>query len=156
MKLIYKIAISITVCLLVGFLSGLSTSFAIENWYVFLEKPALNPPNWVFGPVWSILYVAMGIAAALVWHQDWNRVEVQSALLTFLAQLLLNASWSVVFFGMQSPGGALAIILILWVLILVCIRKFYPLNKPAALLMIPYLLWVSFAVYLNGAIWYLN
>ena len=151
-----KISIAVVVCLLVGFLSGLSTAESIETWYAYLEKPFFNPPDWIFAPVWTALYILMGLAVAIIWHQGWSNQAVQNAVMIFLAQLILNATWSVVFFGMQSTMGALVIILILWTLILICIRRFLRIKKFAAYLMVPYFLWVSFATVLNASIVYLN
>ena len=151
-----KILITVVVCLLVGFLSGLSTSESIETWYAYIEKPSFNPPNWIFAPVWTLLYILMGIAVAVIWHTGWSNEAVQNAIMIFLAQLIFNATWSVVFFGMQSPMGALVIILILWTLILICLLRFYSIRKSAFYLMIPYFLWVSFATVLNASIVYLN
>jgi len=135
-----KIIISVALCLGIGFLSGIATSSSINTWYVNLNKPFFNPPNWLFGPAWTILYSLMGIAAIYI----------------FVGQLLLNAFWSVAFFGMQNPPLALAVILILWVLIFICIVRFKPIKALSAYLMIPYLLWVTFATALNVSIILLN
>lgn len=151
-----KVGIGIAVCLMIGFISGLSTQGALESWYVFLEKPNFNPPNWLFAPVWTILYVMMGISAGLIWHAGWKHQQVQKAIMLFLAQLMFNATWSVVFFGTQSPEAALVIIVLLLVLIWLCIRMFMPINKWGAYLLVPYFLWVSFAAVLNASIVYLN
>ena len=151
-----KIIIAVVVCLLVGFLSGFSTQSSITEWYAFLNKPSFNPPNWLFAPVWTILYILMGIAAGLVWHKGWEAPGVKAALGIFTLQLLLNGSWSVVFFGLRQPMAALIIILVLWTLILWCILRFLKLHKVAGYLLIPYLLWVSFATLLNYSIVALN
>lgn len=155
-RLIARIAIAVAVCLTVGFLSGFATQSSVDTWYSELTKPVLNPPNWIFAPVWSILYILMGIAAGLVWARGFYHVWVKTALYHFGFQLLYNATWSIVFFGLREPGWALLIILILLVLILLTIRWFRVVSKTAAWLMVPYLLWVVFATYLNISIWYLN
>ena len=151
-----KILIAVASCLLVGFLSGLATTGAIENWYAELNKPFFNPPNWIFAPAWTLLYTLMGISAALIWHQGWHRADVKNALLFFLIQLVLNFFWSIIFFGAEMPLPALIEIVILWGFILACIIKFHKINKVAAYLLIPYLAWVTFATALNFSIWYLN
>ncbi len=151
-----KIIIGIVGCLVVGFLSGFATSDAISGWYVDIVKPSFNPPNWIFGPVWTILYTLMGISAALVWHQGWEKREVKIALSFFAIQLLLNGLWSIIFFGAQQLGLAFAEIILLWIMIVVCIILFSNINKTASYLLIPYLLWVSFATILNFNIWQLN
>ncbi|NND31686.1 MAG: tryptophan-rich sensory protein [Saprospiraceae bacterium] len=151
-----KIAISVVTCLLIGFLGSLSTFEALSSWYPALVKPAFNPPSWIFSPVWTTLYIMMGLAAALVWHEGWQKRVVRNALMLFLAQLLCNGLWSVVFFGMQSPGGAVFVIIILLLLIIFTIIRFFQLRKLAGYLMLPYILWVSFATVLNISIYLLN
>ena len=151
-----KIIIAVVTCLLIGFLSSFATTEALKDWYPSLVKPTFNPPSDIFAPVWTTLYILMGIAVALVWQVGWDKLKVQNAIMVFIAQLVLNGVWSMIFFGMQSIGGALFIIVVLWVLILVSIRRFFPLNKLAAILMIPYILWVSFALVLNASIYLLN
>lgn len=152
--LIFVIAVGLP--LLVGFVGSWLTAPNIDSWYQYLIKPALNPPSWVFGPVWTILYLLMGVASYLIWRQGWPRREVKVALLIYLIQLSLNFFWSIIFFGGQNPGGALSEIILLWLAILVTIIYFAKISKPAAWLLIPYLAWVSFAMYLNAAIWWLN
>ena len=151
-----KLLIAIGVSELAGIIGSLFTSSAIPNWYSTIEKPALNPPPWVFGPVWTTLYALMGIAAFLVWKRGWEKKEVKLALGMFGIQLFLNAIWSIIFFGMQNPGWALVDILFLWFAIVLTMVLFYKISKPAMYLLIPYILWVSFATYLNYAIWILN
>jgi len=152
-----KIIIAVSIWMVIGFLSGMSTTDSIQNWYVHLNKPFFNPPNWIFAPVWTILYIMMGVAAALVWHDmPAKKSKVKTALSLFVGQLILNALWSIIFFGMQKPMWALIEIAILWVLILLTIRHFNKINPLAGKLMIPYLLWVSFASILNASIWWLN
>lgn len=151
-----KISIGVVTCLLVGFLSGISTQEVVDGWYAGLTKPSFNPPNWVFAPVWTVLYVLMGVSAGIVWNQGWNRKEVNNALMIFLSQLIMNSLWSTIFFGTQSPVPALVIIILLWLLLVWTIKKFLTIKAVAAYLLIPYLLWVSFAVVLNASIVYLN
>ena len=151
-----KIAASVAVCLLVGALSGFATQTSVDTWYASLEKPAFNPPNWVFGPVWTILYVLMGIAAGLVWSRGFYHKWVKTALYHFGFQLLYNASWSLVFFGLQRPLAAFFILVVLVILIVLTIRWFRIVTPVAAYLMVPYLLWVLFAGVLNFSIVQLN
>ncbi|MES2618074.1 MAG: TspO/MBR family protein [Bacteroidota bacterium] len=149
-----KITICIIICLTLGFLSGISTAEAIRGWYATIQKPAWNPPNGIFGPVWSLLYCLMGISLALVWHQKMT--DKSMAYIFFAAQLALNLLWSFIFFKWQSPGIALIEIMVMWCMILLTILQFYNINKTSAYLLLPYLLWVSFATVLNATIVYLN
>ena len=151
-----KIIIGVAVCLAAGGASGLVTTNAINTWYVTLNKPSFNPPNWLFAPVWTALYTMMGVAAALIWHEGWEKPAVKNALLFFGIQLVLNVAWTLVFFGAKLPNWAFLIIILLWIMILLCILKFLKIKKVAGYLLIPYLLWVTFASVLNGAIWQLN
>lgn len=149
-----KLILSITVCLAVGGISGFVTANEIPGWYVNISKPSFNPPNWIFGPVWTALYIMMGIAFFLVWKS--NVPVKEKAYLLFGLQLILNFFWSILFFSMHALGVALIEIILMWVCILLTIVSFYPISKPAAYLLIPYLLWVSFASVLNFSIWKLN
>ena len=151
-----KILIAVVACLLIGFLSSFATQSSVNDWYLTLNKPSFNPPNWLFAPVWTILYVLMGIAAGIVWGKGVHHVWVKTALYHFGFQLLLNAMWSIVFFGLKNPLAALFVILVLLVMIVLTIKWFKVVSKKAALLMIPYLLWVLFATVLNFKIWELN
>lgn len=153
---VVKLIISIAVPLTGGFISGVFASRSIETWYKTLAKPSFAPPNWVFAPAWTILYIAIGIAAYLVWIRGSQLPEVRTALTVFLIQLALNFSWTPVFFGLRSPIGGLIIISILLAVIIVTLVLFWRISLPAGLLLIPYLLWVSFATALNFAIWQLN
>ena len=141
---------------LAGIIGSLFTMSSIPTWYATLVRPALNPPGWVFGPVWTLLYLLMGVAAWLVWRKGWGKVDVKIALGLFSLQLILNAAWSIIFFGGHNPAVALIEILALWLAILGTMLAFGRVSKPAAWLLVPYLLWVSFATYLNFAIWTLN
>lgn len=153
---VLKISIAVAVCLLVGFLSGFATQASVNTWYVDLQKPFFNPPNWIFAPVWTLLYIQMGIAAGIVWIKGLHHIWVKTALYHFGFQLLLNASWSIVFFGLKNPFFGLLVILTLLVLIVLTIKWFKIVSKLAAWLMVPYLLWVIFATILNFSIWQLN
>lgn len=151
-----KLFISITVCLSVGGISGYLTANEIPTWYATLNKPSFNPPNWIFAPVWTTLYIFMAIALWLVWKSDVSTNIKNTAILVFVIQLVLNFFWSIIFFSLHQLGFALVEIAFMWVFILLCIIKFYPISRTAAYLLIPYLLWVSFASVLNFAIWKLN
>jgi translocator protein len=133
---------------------GMGSLFQPGAWYASLEKPAFNPPSWVFGPVWTALYVLMGVAAWLVWERFGG--AARTALAVFGVQLAFNAAWSVLFFGLRSPGLAFAWIVILWSLIVATLVLFWRLRPLAGVLLVPYLAWVSFAAVLNLAIWRLN
>lgn len=139
-----------------GAVGSLFTAPAIGGWYATLARPELAPPNWVFGPVWTTLYLLMGVAAFLVWKQGWQRKEVKIALGIFTVQLALNTLWSIIFFGSRSPGGAFIEIIFLWFAIAATMWTFAKASKPAAWLLVPYIAWVSFAAYLNYIFWMLN
>lgn len=126
--------------------------FMPGEWYAGLNKPAWNPPNWIFGPVWTTLYILMGVSAWLV----WQRANSRPALSMFLVQLALNALWTPVFFGLKQPGAAFAVILAMWSAIAATIALFWNRCRTGAALLVPYLAWVSFATALNFAIWRLN
>lgn len=125
------------------------TISAIPSWYATLSKPFFSPPNWIFGPVWTILYILMGVSLYLVWLK--KKVPT-----VFWVQLILNAVWSIIFFGIKNPALALVDIAAFWIAIVLTIKTFYKINKVAGNLLIPYLLWVSFAAFLNYNIWILN
>lgn len=157
MNKLTRILVVVVTCLVLGYFSGMVTKSAIMTWYPTLIKPSFNPPNWIFAPVWSALYVMMGVAAGLVWSRMEEEKEVvKSALILFAIQLGLNALWSYLFFGLKNPMLAGLEIIVLWLLIYETYIKFGKINKIAGYLFIPYLLWVSFAAVLNGAIWWLN
>jgi len=144
-----------------GSISGISTIDQIDGWYATLKKPFFNPPNWIFGPVWTILYSAMGVAAWWIWRLSRDGkgivpVRYRPALLLFLAQLIVNFIWTPVFFGAENLGLALIIIVVMWVLIVLTILAFWRIRKWPAVLMMPYLAWVSFATLLNASLWLLN
>ena len=147
--------ISIGVCLVVGAVSGLFTADAIPTWFTTIQKPSWNPPNWLFGPVWTTLYVLMGIAFFLVWRSP-NSADKSRAMLIFALQLVLNFFWSFIFFKQQNISGAFIEILFMLAAIVVTIVLFSKVNRTAAWLLAPYLAWVSFASFLNFTIWQLN
>ena len=143
-------------CIALGAAGGLLTAPQIETWYAALEKPAFNPPSWIFGPVWTVLYALMGVAAWLVWRAGLDRRAVKLALALFTIQFVLNLAWTPAFFGLESPLLGLAVIVPLWVTIVATIAAFSRIDRRAAGLLVPYLAWVSFATVLNYAIWTLN
>jgi len=153
---ILKLVISILVCQGAGIIGSVFTTPAIPTWYAALQKPVFTPPNWLFAPAWITLYLLMGIAAFLIWRVGLDNRRVRIALIVFLIQLALNSLWSAVFFGMQSPLYGVIVIIILWLAILFTILRFARIASAAAWLMVPYILWVSFASALNIAIWVLN
>jgi len=157
MNKITRILTVVVTCLVIGYFSGMVTRSAIVTWYPTLVKPSFNPPNWIFAPVWSMLYIMMGVAAGLVWNRiDFEKELVKKALILFAIQLALNALWSYLFFGLKNPMLAGVEIILLWLMIFETYSKFVKINKIAGYLFIPYLLWVSFAMVLNGSIWWLN
>lgn len=156
MKDLPKLIISVLGCEAVGLLGTPFTISAIPTWYVTLNKPFFAPPNWLFGPAWTLLYFLMGVAIYLIWRQGVKGKNVKKAVGYFLVQLALNFAWSPIFFGLKSPILGLIVILAMWVMIIMTMRKFYPLSKPAFYLLVPYILWVSFATLLNASIVVLN
>ena len=145
------LVVAAAICFGAAAVGGYATTRSLRDWYVALPKPSWNPPSWVFGPVWTVLYGAMAVAVWLVWRARDER-DVTVAFAWFAAQLVLNVAWSVVFFGMRAPKAALGVILGLWLAILGTILVFAPISMPAAAILVPYLLWVTFAAGLNGAI----
>jgi benzodiazapine receptor len=157
MNKITRILVVVVTCLVLGYFSGMVTRSAITTWYPTLIKPSFNPPNWIFAPVWSMLYVMMGVAAGLVWDRmEFDKELVKKALLLFAFQLALNGLWSYLFFGLKNPMLAGLEIIVLWLLIYETYIQFNKINKISGYLMLPYLGWVSFALVLNACIWWLN
>jgi tryptophan-rich sensory protein len=157
MSKINKILVMIVTCVALGYFSGLVTREGVETWYPTLQKPTFNPPNAIFGPVWTVLYVMMGIAAGLVWDKiEVQKEIVKKGLMFFAIQLALNLLWSYLFFGLHNPLLALIEIALLWLMIYETFTKFIKVDKIAGYLLIPYLLWVTFAAVLNGSIWWMN
>jgi tryptophan-rich sensory protein len=149
-----KLFISLLLPQIAGGLGAFFTLSSVQSWYLTLNKPSWNPPSWLFGPVWTTLYVLMGIACYLIWKSEHPRKK--QVLTLYFLQLFLNFLWSPAFFGVQNPMLGMLVIVPLWASILACILFFRKINTWAAVLMIPYLLWVSFATVLNATIWYLN
>jgi len=152
---IIKLVASLLLPLGIGGIAGMFTSEAIPGWYASLNQPSFNPPNWVFGPVWTTLYTILGISFFLIWKLPASK-ERNLAILVFLVQLLLNFCWSFFFFYFKMIGLALIDILALWTMIVVMLVRFYKLKPIASYINIPYLLWVSFATALNMAYFFLN
>lgn len=150
----FKLTGSIIICELAGIIGTPFTISAIPNWYASLEKPFFSPPNFIFGPVWTILYFLMGVSLYLIWNsKSKNKTH---ALKLFFAQLCLNAFWSIIFFGLENPLLAFGEIILLWITIILTIKAFSKISKSAAYLLIPYIVWVSFAMILNLFIVILN
>lgn len=141
--------------LIIGGISGIFTIEGVNNWYTTLQKSSFNPPNWLFGPVWMLLYAMMGVALFLIINTTTNKPKT-FAIVLFAIQILLNFFWSLIFFKWQSPVWALVEIALLWICIFMTILSFWNVHKTAALLLVPYLVWVSFASILNGSICWLN
>ncbi len=176
---VVKLILSIIICELAGLVGSIFTAPSIGLWYKNLNKPIFNPPSWIFAPVWTTLFVLMGISLYLVWSKKWqvkNNISGQNKkpwnslshkfftgswqktniILIFSLQLVLNALWSIIFFGVHSPAVAFFELIMLWFAIMFTIVNFYRVSKIAALLLLPYILWVSFAAILNYSIWILN
>ncbi len=151
MKLFYSLLITVGV----GYIAGFATASSIDSWYAALNKPWFNPPNWLFAPVWTILYILMGFALSMIWRQP-DSPQKKTAMRLFFVQLTLNFVWSFFFFYFHLIEVALIDILLLWVSIIATMIFFYPLKKRACWLLLPYLVWVSFASLLNWSIWQLN
>jgi len=156
LSLILRAIFSIAICVGLGFLSGYTSGEAIDGWYANLNKPFFNPPNWLFAPAWTILYILMGLAFAMVWDDDTHDGLKNKALRLFAVQFILNLLWTPVFFYLKQPLPALAIIVLLLALIILTMLAFRKVNTRSFLLLIPYFLWVCFATMLNLAIVYLN
>jgi len=150
-----KLLVSLAICFAAEGAGGLFTAQSVGTWYLTLQKPAFTPPGWLFGPVWTLLYLLMGLSLYLIWNARDTGAK-KPAIVLFTVQLILNISWSLAFFGMQSIIGGLMIIVSLWLAIGLTIYRFLRISRLAAGLLIPYLVWVSFATILNHALWRLN
>lgn len=147
----------VATCLCIGYFSGILTKESITTWYPTLIKPSFNPPNWVFAPVWTTLYILMGVAAGMVWNKmDSDRINVRKGLQFFAVQLVLNFLWSYLFFGLHNTLLAFVELLLLWLMIYETYAVFKRVSKTASFLLLPYLAWVSFAGILNLSIFWLN
>jgi benzodiazapine receptor len=151
-----KLAASLGACYLAALLGSIFTSPNVPTWYAALAKPSFAPPDWVFAPVWTVIFTLMGISAYLISREGMTNPRVRAALAVFVLQLAVNVSWSAAFFGLRSPLAGLDVIVILWALIALTIRKFWAISRIAGALLLPYIIWVSFAAVLNFAIWKLN
>ena len=156
MKLALKITILIIICLGIGYASSIVTQNGVQTWYPLIEKPSFNPPNWVFAPVWTVLYICIAVAGGIVWNKIESNPLAKRAMLLFVIQLILNTLWSFLFFGLRNPLIALIEIILLLLVIYETFILFNRINKVAGYLFIPYLLWVAFALLLNASIWWLN
>ena len=153
---LFKFLASVLLCQLAGAIGSVFTFSSLDNWYLLLEKPAFNPPSWIFFPVWVTLYTLMGISLYLFWEKGSQQQDIKVGLLIFGIQLGLNALWSFLFFGLKSPYYAFVEIILLWLAVFLTILKFWKISKIASYLLLPYILWVSFAMLLNYYIWILN
>lgn len=151
-----KLFISILIPLAVGIAAALFTQAGVHGWYVTANKPSYNPPNWLFAPVWTAIYIMMGIALFLVWKSDADKALKQTAIILFALQLTANFLWSFIFFYAKQPGWAFADIIVMWLLILLTIIWFSKISSAAAWLLVPYIIWVSYASLLNFYIWQHN
>ena len=152
-----KIAIWVVICLVVGYVSSMYTRSSITTWYPTLEKPFFNPPNWLFAPVWTMLYILMGVSAGLVWQKiDTQKELVKKGLFFFTIQLILNGFWSVLFFGWNNILLSLIEIILLFLFLFETYLTFKKLDKTSSLLLIPYMVWVIFASILTASIYFLN
>jgi benzodiazapine receptor len=151
-----KLVVSILACQAAGVIGGLATAPNVETWYAYVEKPTFTPPDWVFSPVWISLYLLMGVSGYLVWRKGLDKSGVRRAMAVYVVQLILNPVWSFAFFGLHSPLAGLVVIVILWFSIILTIFYFSKVSRAAAFLLVPYVLWVSFATVLNFSIFVLN
>ena len=156
MNKIAKLAISILICYSAAFIGSIFTFQSIPTWYASIQKPWFTPPGWLFGPAWLTLYTLMSISLYLVWQKGLKKKNVKKALYVFGVQLGLNTLWLILFFGLKSPFYAFVEIIALWVAIAFMIMKFYKISKKAGLLLVPYIVWVSFAAVLSFYVWRLN
>lgn len=146
----------ILICELVGIAGSVLTVSSIQTWYATLVRPSFNPPNWIFGPVWTILYAMMGVAVFLVWQKGMKNKRVKFAVWFFMAHLLVNGIWTPIFFGLHNLALALFVISLMWLMIAYLVILFSKINKISSWLLVPYLFWVSFATVLNFSFWFLN
>jgi tryptophan-rich sensory protein len=157
MQKILRISVVLMTCLVIGYLSGMVTRESITTWYPTLIKPVFNPPNWIFAPVWTTLYIMMGVAGGLVWTKlESDPENVKKAFKFFILQLALNALWSFIFFYLHNVLLALIEVVLLLLMIYETYNQFFKIDKNAGRLLIPYMIWVSFATILNASIWWLN
>jgi tryptophan-rich sensory protein len=153
---IARLMLCIAICQMAGVIGSVFTASSVTTWYTTLNKPWFSPPGFVISAVWIMLFSIMGLSLFLIWWQGISGPDSRIALVVFAAQLLVNMLWSYAFFGLQSPLAGVVVIVVLWLLILQTIILFWPIRKDAALLLVPYIIWVSFAGFLNYSIWRLN
>ena len=151
-----KFVISVLACQIAGFAGSVFTTPSIPTWYASINKPAFTPPNWVFAPAWTTLFLLMGISLYIIWDKGLGSRDSKLAVSVFGVQLALNVIWSLLFFGLQNPFFAFVEIIMLWTAILATIMLFYKISKKAGILLVPYIFWVSFAAFLNYSVWMLN
>jgi len=147
---------AVIICELAGIIGSVFTYNSIPEWYDKLNKPGFTPPSWLFGPVWVTLYLLMGVSAYLVWEKGIKKKKISDSLAVFAVQLVLNALWSILFFGLRCPLCGFIGIVLLWTSIVLAIFKFHRISRTAAILLLPYLLWVTLAMVLNFYVWKLN
>jgi tryptophan-rich sensory protein len=147
-----QILAAVLLCEAVGLMAAIATQSSVATWYPTLTKPSFTPPNWLFGPVWTVLYALMGVAAVLVWWRRSDDASSQTALVLFVVQLVLNGAWSFAFFGARSPGLGLVVIVALWIVLVWTTVRFFRVRAGAGGLLVPYLLWVTYAAALNAGI----
>jgi benzodiazapine receptor len=152
---LFKLLVSLILPIGIGSIAGIFTAEAVPGWYATLNRPSFNPPNWIFGPVWTVLYILLGISFFLIWKQPANK-ERNFAIIVFLLQLLLNFGWSFIFFYFNMIGFSLVEIILLWISIVIMLVLFYKIKPLAAYINIVYLLWVTFASILNASYYFLN
>jgi len=153
---VLRLFFSLAACFSAGFVGSIFTRDSVSNWYTLLLKPSFTPPSWLFAPVWFLLYVLMGISAFLIWRKGVRDFQVKESLIIFIIQLLLNILWSYAFFGLKSPLYGLIVIVPLLTAVLLTIINFYRISKTASFLLIPYIVWISYATVLNFSIYILN
>lgn len=153
---LFRLILSIVICQMAGILGSIFTASSVASWYPTLAKPSFTPPGSYIGLIWIVLFTLMGVSLFLIWREIPSNPAARIALYFFAGQLIVNVLWNVAFFSLQSPISGLIVIVVLWILILISIIKFWPINRTAALLLIPYIVWVSIAAYLNYSIWRLN
>lgn len=155
-KNIVKLVASLAFAYIAAAVGSTFTMPAISAWYATINKPFFNPPNWIFAPVWTLLFTLMGVALFLIWKDGIKENPRQTAFWVFLVHLVVNILWSYVFFGLRNFSGGFLVIIVLWLMILYLVIKFWSIKKSAGILLLPYLFWVSFASILNYSIWVLN
>ena len=153
---IAKLVISIIICQIVGLMGSFFTMPAIDSWYQTINKPIFTPPNWVFAPVWVVMFLLMGVALFFIWDKESKNGEKKAAIVVFVFQFILNILWSFIFFTLKSPIGAFVEIMALWIMVLFTIITFSKVSKTAGYLLLPYIIWVSFAAFLNFIIILIN